>query len=111
MKTEEFESFVNIHSLQPNNELYNSNALSGEAGETANIVKKMQFEKLKPEWIGDGICSIAELKEKIGDELGDVLFYLTRLALDNGFTLVQLMDIQKQKIDNQSKKYNRLLLK
>jgi len=111
METMNFENLVRQHSLQPNNELYNSNALCGEVGEVADIVKKMQFEKIKPEWIGNGIRSISDLKNAIGDELGDVLFYLVRLALDNDFNISQLMQMQSEKLNNQSIKYNRTFLK
>lgn len=111
MTTEIFENIVEMHSLQPNNLLYNSNALCGEIGEVANIVKKTQFETLKPEWIGDGIRSMDELKKAIGDELGDALFYLVRLALDNDYSLNQLMQMQSEKLNLQSIKYNRTFLK
>jgi NTP pyrophosphatase (non-canonical NTP hydrolase) len=111
MNTMDFENLVRQHSLQPDNELYNSNALCGEVGEAANIAKKMQFEKIKPEWIGNGICSIPDLKKAMGDELGDALFYLVRLALDNGFNIGQLMRMQAEKLNKQSIKYNRTFLK
>lgn len=111
METMTFENLVEIHSLQPGNELYNSNALCGEIGEAANIAKKMQFEKIKPEWVGDGICSMPDLKKAMGDELGDALFYLVRLALDNGFNINQLMSMQAEKLNNQSIKYGRHFLK
>jgi NTP pyrophosphatase (non-canonical NTP hydrolase) len=110
-KTMNFENLVQMHSLQPNNELYNSNAFCGECGEVANLIKKMQFEKIKPEWVGDGICSIPDLKKAIGDELGDCLFYLTRLALDNGFSLSNLIEMQAHKLNEQSIKYKRNFLK
>jgi NTP pyrophosphatase (non-canonical NTP hydrolase) len=111
METMNFENLVRQHSLQPGNELYNSNALCGEVGEAANIAKKMQFEKIKPEWVGDGICSIPDLKNAMGDELGDALFYLVRLAIDNGFNISQLMQMQAEKLNKQSIKYNRTFLK
>lgn len=106
-----FENIVKMHSLQPDNTLYNSNALCGEVGEAANIAKKMQFETIKPEWVGDSICSIPDLKKAMGDELGDALFYLVRLALDNGYNLSQLMQMQCEKLNMQSIKYNRTFLK
>lgn len=107
-----FENVVMLHSLQPGNIIYNSNALCGEVGEVANIVKKMQFATLRPEWVGEGgVPSISDLKAKIGDELGDALFYLTRVATDNGFNLTQLMMMQAEKLNNQSIQYGRTFLK
>ena len=106
-----FENIVEAHSMQPEEVLYNSNAMCGEAGEVANIAKKMQFEDLMPQWVGQGILSKEELKDKIADELGDVLFYLTRLALDNGFTLDHIIKLQIQKLKRQSKIYGRKFLK
>ena len=111
METINFENLVKQHSLQPGNELYNSNALCREVGEAANIAKKMQFEKIKPEWVGNGICLIPDLKKAMGDELGDALFYLVRLALDNGFSISQLMKMQSDKLNNKSIKYGRTFLK
>lgn len=107
----DFENLVSLHSLQPDNELYNSNALCGEVGEAANIIKKMQFAKIKPEWVGKGIPSLPDLNEAIGDELGDILFYLVRLALDRGFSIQHLMLRQAEKLGGQSDRYERTFLK
>lgn len=97
--------------MQPGNVLYNSNALCGEIGEVANLVKKIEMVKMHPEWVGDDAPSTSDLKIAISDELGDALFYLTRLTLDNGYTLRELMSYQRNKLTKQGNKYNRLFLK
>jgi NTP pyrophosphatase (non-canonical NTP hydrolase) len=53
---------------------YHSNGLAGEAGEVANVVKKMAR---------DGV----NLDDKMIDECGDVLFYMSRLLRARGYTL------------------------
>jgi NTP pyrophosphatase (non-canonical NTP hydrolase) len=52
--------------------------LCGEAGEVAELLKKYYFHG-KP-------LSLADLQ----DELGDVLYYLTVLAVENGFDLTEI---------------------
>lgn len=54
--------------------VYHSNGLAGEAGEVANVVKKMAR---------DGV----NLDDKILSECGDVIFYMSRLLRARGYTL------------------------
>lgn len=114
METTQFETIVNIHSLAPGNVLYNSNALTGEAGECANMVKKIVMANMRPEWVTQNENRLPDASvfvENLKVELSDVLFYLTRLALDNGVTLNDLMMMQLQKLSAQSDKYKRTFLK
>jgi len=116
METTHFEQVVTKHSLCPGDLLYNSNALAGECGEVANIVKKIRMATIRPEWVHDnaesmGMPEIPEFKIKLKDELGDAFFYLTRMALDNGLTLNDVMFEQFEKLAEQSIKYNRTFLK
>lgn len=111
MKVEIFEKLVEEHSLKPNDKLYNSNALSGECGEIANAVKKIEIRKsLKPEQVVT-INTIEHYNNNVKEELGDVLFYLTRLALDSGITLSDIMARQIDKINKQDLFYKRTFLK
>ena len=41
-----------------------------------------------------------DYKEELNDELGDALFYLTRIALDNDMHLQDIMDIQQDSYKN-----------
>jgi len=59
---------------------YNVIGLCGEAGEVAEWTKKNVYR-------GDTRFTPAMLKS----ELGDVLHYLTRIALAHGFTLEEVM--------------------
>lgn len=65
--------------------LYLALGLNGEAGEVAEEIKK---------WHRDGNFS----KERLALELGDVLYYLTRLANLHGFTLKDIMDMNEAKL-------------
>ena len=64
----------------PRNNLIFALGLCGEAGEVAELVKKFE---------GHGITYGIDKMKK---ELGDVLFYLSRLADDHGLTLQEVAD-------------------
>lgn len=55
-----------------------SNAVCGEAGELANIVKKLR--RYECNLAGEGDPSVDELHEMLADELADVVCYLDLLA-------------------------------
>lgn len=66
-----------------------SNAMCGEAGEAANIVKKLRrHETGMPD-----VLTETELRQKLADELGDVVAYLVLLAnhydIDLGVAVAQ----------------------
>jgi len=108
-----FEIIVNEHSLLPNNSLYNSNALCGEAGEVANVIKKLQIRaKLIEDNINiSSMNTVENYRNNLYEELGDTLFYLTRLALDNNITLLDLFRSQILKLENQDEQLRRTFLK
>ena len=56
--------------------------LTGEAGEVANAFKKVIRDH-------QGVVS-AEVRDDIVDELGDVLWYVTAIAHELGFTLEEV---------------------
>lgn len=66
--------------------MYPTLGLAGEAGEVADKVKKI---------IRDGL-SLADEKEGIAKELGDVLWYIAAVTRDIGYSLD---DIAKMNID------------
>lgn len=114
MSIKEFEKLVDTHSLCPNNVLYNSNAFVGEAGEVANQVKKREIAIIRPEWVTENessLPSFSDFQKRVGDELGDALFYLVRLAHDSGLTMEELMFDQATKLGWKSNKYKRVFLK
>ncbi len=55
-----------------------SNAMCGEAGETANVVKKLRRHETRTSPQGDP--SEAELRVKLSDEIADVIIYADLLA-------------------------------
>jgi len=59
-------------------------ALCSEAGEAGNVVKKLVYYPL-PE------CEKAEKFQHLQDELCDVLYHLTALAIESGITLEELI--------------------
>ena len=66
--------------LEPNEHITNAAlGLTGEAGEVAEIVKKAMFQ-------GHSLN-----REKIAEELGDVMFYVAYMVDTIGMTLDQIM--------------------
>jgi len=82
MNFNEYEDTVLKHAFYPNrgnNLQYATLGLTGEAGEVANIVKKVQRD--------DSGVITDEKRLKILDELGDVLWYTSATADEVGFSL------------------------
>lgn len=71
--------------------MYCGLGLVGEAGETADKIKK---------WHRDGVVD----QQAIAYELGDVLYYLTRLANVFGYTIEQIKDMNIQKLTDRRKR-------
>jgi len=69
---------------------YPTLGLAGEAGEVANIVKKIQRDH-------DGVLT-DETRAKLKDELGDVLWYISACADELGLTLDEIADFNIQKL-------------
>ena len=90
--TKEFEDFVKSKvyvKFQTVNEkkLYWGNGLAGEAGEVCNEIKKEIRDELNRD-------------ERVKSEIGDVLFYLTMVAENHGFSLDDAMEEQIKKLSN-----------
>ncbi|MCS6874971.1 MAG: nucleoside triphosphate pyrophosphohydrolase family protein [Pyrinomonadaceae bacterium] len=75
---------------------YPTLGLVGEAGEVANIVKKIQRDY-------NGILT-EEIKSRLKDELGDVLWYLAACADELG---LQLEDIAKHNIEKLAERHKK----
>jgi NTP pyrophosphatase (non-canonical NTP hydrolase) len=75
---------------------YPTLGLAGEAGEVANIVKKIQRD------FGGEITD--EIRNKLKDELGDVLWYISACADELGLTLEQIAEFNVKKLAERHKK-------
>ncbi|MFN2502076.1 MAG: nucleoside triphosphate pyrophosphohydrolase family protein [Pyrinomonadaceae bacterium] len=75
---------------------YPTLGLAGEAGEVANIVKKIQRDHA-------GVVTDA-VRDSLRDELGDVLWYISACADELGLTLTEIAEYNVQKL---AKRHNR----
>ena len=99
MNFEDYQSEASQTALYPrrmSNLEYPTLGLAGEAGEVANIVKKIQRDH-------DGIIN-DETRAKLKDELGDVLWYISACADELGMTLNEIAEFNVQKL---AKRHNR----
>lgn len=99
MNFEDYQSEASQTALYPrrmSNLEYPTLGLAGEAGEVANIVKKIQRDN-------DGIIT-DETRLKLKDELGDVLWYISACADELGLTLNEIAQFNVQKL---AKRHNR----
>lgn len=69
---------------------YPTLGLAGEAGEVANIVKKIQRD-----FAGE---VTEEIRGKLKDELGDVLWYISACADELGITLSEIAELNVDKL-------------
>lgn len=93
MTFEEYQGEAKQTALYPNrlnNLEYPTLGLAGEAGEVANIVKKIQRDH------GGEITD--ETRAKLKDELGDVLWYISACADELGLTLAEIAEFNVAKL-------------
>jgi len=93
MKFEEYQRQAKQTALYPNrlkNLEYPTLGLAGEAGEVANIVKKIQRD------FGGEITP--EIRAKLKDELGDVLWYISACADELSLTLEEIAEFNVEKL-------------
>jgi NTP pyrophosphatase (non-canonical NTP hydrolase) len=93
MNFENYQSEASQTALYPNrlkNLEYPTLGLAGEAGEVANIVKKIQRDH-------GGIIT-DEVRAKLKDELGDVLWYISACADELGLTLTEIAEYNVNKL-------------
>ncbi|CAN5348335.1 nucleoside triphosphate pyrophosphohydrolase family protein [soil metagenome] len=99
MNFEEYQSEASQTALYPRrmeNLEYPTLGLAGEAGEVANIVKKIQRDH--------GGVITDDTRAKLKDELGDVLWYISACADELGLTLSQIAEYNVEKL---SKRHHR----
>lgn len=92
MNIQEFIGWIQAHWQRYSNNvmrssLYQVNELAGEAGELANVVKKI-CRRRDDEYVHN---MTAEERLKLVDECGDVLHCVLRLATDHGITLDEMI--------------------
>ncbi|MBS1797890.1 MAG: nucleoside triphosphate pyrophosphohydrolase family protein [Acidobacteria bacterium] len=90
---EEYQAEARATALYPNrlrNLEYPTLGLAGEAGEVANIVKKIQRD--------DGGTITDDKRAKLKDELGDVLWYIAACADELGLTLDEIARYNVEKL-------------
>jgi NTP pyrophosphatase (non-canonical NTP hydrolase) len=75
---------------------YPTLGLAGEAGEVANIVKKIQRDNA-------GVIT-DDVRSKLKDELGDVLWYISACADELGLTLEEIARFNVDKLANRHKR-------
>lgn len=99
MKFEEYQAEAKQTALYPRrlqNLEYPTLGLAGEAGEVANIVKKIQRDH--------GGTITDETRAKLKDELGDVLWYISACADELGLTLNEIAQFNVEKL---ARRHNR----
>jgi NTP pyrophosphatase (non-canonical NTP hydrolase) len=93
MTFEEYQTEAKTTALYPrrlSNLEYPTLGLAGEAGEVANVVKKIQRDH-------GGIIT-DEVRGKLKDELGDVLWYISACADELGMTLSEIAQYNVAKL-------------
>lgn len=93
MNFEEYQTEAKETALYPRrleNLEYPTLGLAGEAGEVANVVKKVQRDF--------GGVITPEIREKLKDELGDVLWYVSACADELGLTLNEIAEFNVEKL-------------
>lgn len=93
MKFEDYQAKASVTALYPrrgSNLEYPTLGLAGEAGEVANVVKKIQRD------LGGVIND--EFRLKLKDELGDVLWYISACADELGMTLAEIAEYNVEKL-------------
>ena len=96
---EEYQQQAKQTALYPNrlrNLEYPTLGLAGEAGEVANVVKKIQRDS-------GGIVT-DEIRVKLKDELGDVLWYISACADELGLTLAEIAEYNVEKLARRHRK-------
>ena len=99
MNFEEYQSAARKSALYPRrleNLDYPTLGLAGEAGEVANIVKKIQRDH-------GGIIT-DEIRGKLKDELGDVLWYISACADELDLTLTEIAEFNVEKLAKRHKR-------
>ena len=99
MGMEQYQSRAQETAIYPGkgeNLYYPTIGLNGEAGEVAEKVKKLMRDS-------DGML-VAEIRNAILKELGDVLWYVTDLAVEIGSSLAEVAEENIKKLSSRKKR-------
>lgn len=112
---ESFVEFVEEHSFDVDL-LYSMNALTGELGELANVVKKEIIYDIVPNYATRVDKELKEgnrlsFRDQFVDEAGDTLFYFIQALNKKGVTIDELISTQKNKMNNLSLITNKIYKK
>jgi NTP pyrophosphatase (non-canonical NTP hydrolase) len=108
-----FQQFVKDHSLDGGvfDVFFTMNALTGELGEMANVVKKEMFYETLPDFtnkidarLAAGECDT--FRDQFIDESGDTFFYFMQALNKKGVTLEEVINMQVEKFAEQTRKNN-----
>lgn len=110
------ENMVRKHTLPDLNTMSSMNALMGELGELANVLKKEEFMNHLPDYKEMVIEEVTAgtrkpIREQKVDEAGDTLFYFVQLLQKEGINLYEIMDYQAIKLSKQSEEKGSIFLK
>jgi|SRR5665213_1510294 NTP pyrophosphatase (non-canonical NTP hydrolase) len=94
MQAKEYQDWTETTAIYPKDEgiVYTALGLAGEAGEVANVVKKMIRD--------DNGFFLQEKHDKLVAELGDVMWYVARMATELNVSLEQLMQLNHDKLQD-----------
>lgn len=94
MKADEYQDWTNKTALYPKSSslIYTTIGLANEAGEVLGQVKKMIRD--------DDSILTEERKNKIIAETSDCMWYITRICVELGITLEELMQINHDKLED-----------
>ena len=101
MEMNEYQSLAKKTAVYPDvgsNIIYPTLGLAGEAGETANKVKKIIRDS------GGKINN--ETRELLKEEIGDVLWYVSQLAVELGVSLEEIASANLTKLASRQKRNN-----
>lgn len=101
MDQTEYQAAVERHVRYHVDENYCVIAINEEAGEIAGWYKKYKLR-------GNPTGKLT--KDDLKGEIGDVLYYITRLAAINGWDLSNIMDFNIQKLDDRTAKNMRMVV-
>ncbi len=106
MKIKQFTKLVSKHSIKNKDVFFSMNALAGELGELANVIKKEQFYTDFSTYADRVDKEIKENKrssfrDMTIDEAGDTFFYFIQVLNKKGITLKEVMEYQQLKLKKQ----------